>query len=249
MQEHPVYFTVQTLNNSGIGDQLGTQFSRLYSLASSLGMQYLYSPLYTPRSITPAWMKKTKQFFFRVRCFIYFHTSNKNIFRLINKAMEKAERAIDSSVKSTKDESFAAFAGLKNDSLQRFQSANPGYVAQEIILSVLLDNGLVKNGEDLKNHINKLIRQAGNSAILFSFNWAENMHQHIDKIDTLLAEMDIKKEEIALPFFSENFWKDKGADTRPANKVVVHIRCGDSTIVDLGTKKLIVNAENVYADE
>lgn len=49
----PTHFKIRTLNYVGIGDQLGTQFSRLYLLGEELNLLFEPSPMQFPRSYTP----------------------------------------------------------------------------------------------------------------------------------------------------------------------------------------------------
>src|SRR5262250_664628 len=99
-----LYFTVKTLPTVGFGDQLGTQFSRLYALGSLLGLEYCYSPIIFPRSVEPVWLKTMKKCLFYIRYHIVFSNINNPLFRIIGNIIEIIESCIECVNSTIKDE-------------------------------------------------------------------------------------------------------------------------------------------------
>ena len=202
------YFTITTLNHSGLGDQLGTQFTRLYAMGLAEGREYIYTPIYFSRSIKPHWYERNSNICLRWRSICFFLFGQSFLSSVVNVLLTHWEKHMEAKLFSQKD-NFAEFLGLKN--LQK------------------------------TNHI----LQADDDVIHLS--WSGDMWEKIPDIDANLRKKGIDVSEIWQTIFSEafNMLHPDSLD----KSVVMHMRLGDSTTIELADTKLIVYDKYLYTSE
>ena len=113
MSNLPRYFTIQTIKGSGLGDQLGTQFTRLYGLGRALGANYIYSPVSFHRSVKSGWYELSQTFFFQIRCFLFFLFGQSLISSALNVVLLHIEKRLDKLQEKYEDTDLSSFLGLK----------------------------------------------------------------------------------------------------------------------------------------
>ena len=88
------YFTIKTFSSVGVGDQLGTQFARLFLIGEAIGATYLHTPLEIQGSAESNFRRRIRSFFFFLKkILINFPVQHKSI-ALIAKSFNPAERII-----------------------------------------------------------------------------------------------------------------------------------------------------------
>lgn len=241
------FFTVKTSSTSGFGDQLGTQFSRLYSIGCLLGLEYCYSPLSFPRSVEPVWFNAIKKVIFFIRYYIVFSRVDYPIFKIISRILERGEAYINRLNSKMADETLSKFIGFPNNNKNK---GNPA-VYYDVYIEDLINKGLITVSQIRKalNFENQTIYDEGT---IIRFCWSNNTHMYIPQIDSICKDSLINSEKIANSFFNKKYWATKEAQGRPnlpSNSLVMHVRCGDSTVIDLVTRKFTINETRIVTDE
>ena len=247
------YFTIKTYHTSGFGDQLGTQFSRLYTLGRLLQLQYRYSPIVFPRSIEPIWISKIKRIIFWLRYIIVFSKRANGFFLLISKILERLEVYLDKKISATSDESLSKFIGLPDvaDGLPDDVNYLDVYIDQLINEGV---NSISQIRDALYARQLEYTRQLDSQVAItiFRFCWSSNTHSYISAIDSIFKKAAVNHEQIAHDYFFKKYWnrrKDENRPASPSNVLVVHIRCGDSTVINLGERKFTINGTRILTDK
>lgn len=244
MPENKRFFTIQTIKGSGLGDQLGTQFSRLYGLGKAFGASYLYTPISFHRSIKPRWYELLQSILFKLRYILFFYIGQNLFSNSVNVIFLQFEKKMDASLKRYEDNDLGDFLGLKyiNDG-NNGELENPSFC--DIYMDDFFESTLLFRFCDFQAYVNALMKDKMNSTIL-RFNWTGKMWALIPKIDQLLKEAGLDKDIILRNTFSSGFWKQHIQIFSDKTNIVFHIRCGDSTTVQLGKRELIVYDKFLY---
>ena len=89
------YFTIKTIDSSGLGDQLGTQFARLYTFGLALGLEFIYTPIYFKRSVKPDWFNVLQITFLNIRSFLLRVFGQSFFSSIVNVVLFKIEKRVD----------------------------------------------------------------------------------------------------------------------------------------------------------
>lgn len=247
MSNLPRYFTIQTIKGSGLGDQLGTQFTRLYGLGKVLGAFYIYSPVSFYRSVKPGWYELSQSLFFQLRCFMFFLFGQSLFSSALNVVLLRMEKRLDKLQEKYEDTYLSSFLGLKYVSEGDISLITDALFC-DIYIDELLERKSVKSMADLQSYVTSQLKDKPDRTIL-RFIWTGEMWSLIPQIDKLLKETGLQKETIQQKIFSEGFWKQHGDVTSDKINIVFHIRCGDSTTIRLGDRSLIVYDKFLYQSE
>lgn len=230
------FFTIKPIRSSGLGDQLGTQFMRLYKLGVACGLEYVYDDLYFPRSIKPNWYDRIQSRHLNLRlALLKMSKGRKNrIASGINVLLMKAEALMDKHLMSRKD-NLADFLNIPSIAKHK---ANGNIV--DINIESFIKGNQNFRINDLREFLDKVCHGTGSIPRLC---WGAEVWAMIPSIDNALAGVDIPSP------FAQAF-RAKHEDEVQGNKVVFHIRCGDSCTVHLpsGTD-LIVYDKFLYSSE
>jgi hypothetical protein len=244
MPENKRYFTIQTIKGSGLGDQLGTQFSRLYGLGKALGASYLYTPVSFHRSIKPRWYELSQSILFKLRYILFFSIGQNLFSSAVNGLFLQIEKRLDANLKKHVDNELSDFLGLKYISEgNKIELENPSFC--DIYMDDFFESTQLFQFNDFLVYVTALMKDKMNSTIL-RFNWTGKMWALIPKIDQLLKEAGLDKDIILQNTFSSGFWKQHIQPFSDKTNIVFHIRCGDSTTVQLGKRELIVYDKFLY---
>lgn len=228
-------FTIKTISHSGLGDQLGTQFSRLYKLGRALGYDYVYSDVYYPRSLKPLWYELFQRLNVNIRRLLLWCFGQSVISNAVNLLLVKLEKYADKRLFTSKDD-LSSFFGIK--SLGKKCKDKHFY-------DVPLDEFL-QNGNDSLDELKKLISSENSNNYTIRLIWSDkvNMWQFIPQMDKMIQGVDVDFNKI----LRETFAKGKKFDDKTVH-LVMHIRCGDSTTVKLNDLDLIVYDKFLYTSE
>lgn len=204
------YFTITTLNHSGLGDQLGTQFSRLYAMGIADGREYIYTPMYFSRSVKPLWYMKRSNLFFGIRKFVFSLFGQSLFSSALNAVLLKAEGKMDRILYDQKD-NFAEFLGLRH--LQK-------------------TNDVPTEHDDVIN-----------------LSWNGDMWKKIPEIDAEIESKGVSVYEVWKTIFSTVFNDLHPKIQKGKKSVVMHMRLGDSTTIQLADTKLIVYDKYIFSSE
>ncbi len=238
------YFTIQTISGSGLGDQLGTQFTRLYGLGKILGATYIYTPLVFNRSIKPVWYVLSEKIIFKIRYFLLF-VFGQNIFtNALNVLLLRTEKIINSVQLRYNDFTLNDFLGISK--------LGETVISNKKIIDVGIDEFFDSSGDLSLSAYIRFIEsksQTHDESIVICLKWGANMWQLIPKIDKILNELLLRKEDLINTLFAEGFNHLHSEINREKANIVFHIRCGDSTKITLGNRSLIVYDKFLYQDE
>ncbi len=228
-------FTIKTLPHSGLGDQLGTQFARLYKLGYALGYDYVYSDIYYPRSLKPKWFETFQRINVNVRRRLLGWFGQCIFSNAINLVLIKIEKQVDKLLFSSKD-NLSSFFGVRQ--LGKECCYNKFY-------DVPLDKFL-EAGNDSLTELKNLIEEENTNYYPIRLIWSDkvNMWQFIPQIDKMIQDVDVDFNKL----LKESFAKGKTFENKGVN-LVMHIRCGDSTTVKLNDLNLIVYDKFLYTSE
>lgn len=247
MTSQPRYFTIQTIKGSGLGDQLGTQFSRLYGLGKALGATYIYSPISFHRSVKPWWYELSQTILFWIRCFFLFVVGQNIISNALNVILLKIERLFDNLKDKQFDTDLTSFLGLKYLN-ENVLNLNENVSICDIYIDDLIRKGKLKSIDNLNDYVTVLLNDKPESTVL-RFCWTGKMWDLIPEIDSLLSHTEFEKDTIQQTIFSEGFWKQHKTINSKKINVVFHIRCGDSTTVNIGKRSIIVYDKFLFQSE
>jgi len=228
-------FTIKTLPHSGLGDQLGTQFARLYKLGYALGYDYVYSDIYYPRSLKPTWFENFQKINVNIRRWLLSWFGQCLFSNAVNLVLIKIEKRVDEHLFESKDD-LSSFFGVKQ--LGRNNNEKTFY---EVPLDKFLEVG-----NDSLSDLKKLIEEENANNYPIKLIWSDkvNMWQYIPQMDKMIQSVDIDFNKL----LKESFAKGKSFDSNGKN-LVIHIRCGDSTTVKLNGVNLIVYDKFLYTSE
>lgn len=238
------YFTIQTISGSGLGDQLGTQFTRLYGLGKILGASYIYTPLVFNRSIKPVWYALSENIIFKIRYFLLF-VFGQNIFtNALNVLLLRTEKIINSLQLKYNDFTLNDFLGINK--------LGENEISNKKIVDVGIEEFFESSGDlSLSAYISFIESkfQTHDENIVICLKWGANMWQLIPKIDKILNELLLSKEDVINTLFAKGFDHLHPNIKSEKVNIVFHIRCGDSTKITLGNRSLIVYDKFLYQDE
>ena len=228
-------FTIKTISHSGLGDQLGTQFSRLYKLGCALGYDFVYSDVYYPRSLKPLWYELFQRLNVNIRRLLLWCFGQSVISNAVNLLLVKLERRADKHLFTSKDD-LSSFFGIK--SLGEKCKDNHLY-------DVPLDKFL-QNGNDNLTELKSLIEAENINHYTIRLIWSDkvNMWQFIPQMEKMIQGVGVDFNKI----LRESFAEGKEFNHKHGN-LVMHIRCGDSTTVKLNDLDLIVYDKFLYTSE
>lgn len=236
------YFTIKTIDSSGLGDQLGTQFARLYTFGLALGLEFIYTPIYFKRSVKPDWFNVLQITFLNIRSFLLRVFGQSFFSSIVNVVLFKIEKRVDIYLENYKD-NLSDFLGLKLISNAKMPK---NIVIKEIDLTAFVLSGKVQSIESLKQYLLSDIETE--REIVFNFSWTADMWGIIPKLDEILQAGGFDKLVLQKQLFSSVFHQIHSVG-RPEKQLVFHIRCGDSTTVHLIDTDLIVYDKYLYSSE
>ncbi|MCA0363100.1 MAG: hypothetical protein LCH67_03595 [Bacteroidetes bacterium] len=227
------YFTIKTFSSVGVGDQLGTQFARLFLIGEAIGATYLHTPLEIQRSAESNFRRRIRGFFFFLKkILINFPVQHKSI-ALIAKSLNLAERIISRLDRTDINGRFLDFLGLNisadtiNDPITPFLS--------EIIKKVSTKEELIAS---LK------WQYSDHESIVLE--WTPELYPYCYKLDDLFNS---GKTINFNQFLNNAFWKNKNKDAPNEEKLfVVHQRCGDSVTLLSDAGKVVIYGNEVTFD-
>lgn len=229
------FFTIKPIRSSGLGDQLGTQFMRLYKLGVACGLEYVYDDLYFPRSVKPNWYDRIQARHLNLRlALLNISKGRKNrVVSGINVLLMKAEASMNKRLMSRKDD-LADFLNIPAIAKHK-PKGNIIDINVESFIKVNPSFGI----NDFREFLDKVCQGTDSIPRLC---WDSGMWAMIPSIDNALVGVDIPSP------FAQAFSARHGDDV--INKVVFHIRCGDSCTVHLpsGTD-LIVYDKFLFTSE
>lgn len=227
-------FAIQTLACSGVGDQLGTQFSTLYQLGIALGYTYAH--------LIP----------------FQFYRS----YRL--SALEKAIRVIAQTKISSGlrthlqfySRDLGNFLGVNNLNYLVPNTSKDYVDIFDIDLGQIIQNFEIRNLADLKFAIEDKTSHINSDQITLLFNWNLGMHQYLSKFHLFLEEASHVSQSDVNFFFSQHYWKARKSwkvslpfDTSNNKiKIVLHVRLGDSTTVEIGERRFFIHGDRVFTN-
>ena len=227
------YFTIKTFSSVGVGDQLGTQFARLFLIGEAIGATYLHTPLEIQRSAESNFRRRIRGFFFFLKkILINFPVQHKSI-ALIAKSLNPAERIISRLDRTDINGRFLDFLGLNipadtiNDPITPFLS--------EIIKKISTKEELIASLKwQCSDH---------ESIVL---EWTPELYPYCYKLDDLFNS---GKTINFNQFLNNAFWKNKNKDAPVEEKLfVVHQRCGDSVTLLSDAGKVVIYGNEVTFD-
>lgn len=233
-------FTIQTLEVTGLGDQLGTQFSRMYALGRALGLEYVYSPLRFPRSVEPFWVLFINRLIFKARLMLLMWGATKS--NLLIRCLRGIETRIIRINARANDSTLISFLGLEGSPVRG------DAVFHDVTIDRIFTHDCISL-HDLAQAIGGLDEAEGK---IIRFIWDFHSYKRIAQIDALLRHVKLEPESVSYPFLRKKYWMKRSAEKRRLSESVdllVHIRSGDNTVVDLGTRSFVINGESIMTDE
>jgi len=230
-------FSIKPIRSSGLGDQLGTQFLRLYRLGVACGMEYVYDEIYFPRCIKPRWYDRIQSLNLNIRLALLKCTKGRKsrLASGVNAILMKIESRMDRKLLQRKDD-LAEFLNIptiakvkRNGSfvdidIEQFISQNPNFSVKQLY-------------EFISSH-------CPGADTIPRLCWGAGVWAMIPSIDKALDGIDIPSP------FAEAFAQKHCTGNDTAAKIVFHIRCGDSSTVFLPSgQKLIVYDKYLYTSE
>lgn len=246
MSSGDYHFTVYTNSGSGLGDQLGTQFARLYGLGKTAGGTFVYSPLYFHRSVKPRWQKILDKIFFSVRYFFLFVCGQGFLSGAVNALLLNIEKYVDAVASKSDSPALSSFLGLEQLTEATHGNTINGYI--DIDIETLILCGTVQNLNDFKAILGKTSEQLQPGTGI-AFRWTAKMWSLIPQIDSILTEAGLPADELQQTVFTDTFNDLHSIAKNNKSSIVFHIRCGDSTRISLGARSLIVYDKFIYASE
>lgn len=241
------YFSIQTISGSGLGDQLGTQFSRLYALGKVLGADYVYSPVSFQRSVKPPYHTFFFRLFFRIRYCLYFFIG-KNILSMgMNVLLMKIENYISRIADKYSEKELTEFLGLKHIS-DVTGDLPDGYIYSDPDIGTFFKENPNAVLSDYKAYIAEKVKSFPPDTII-QLKWTGEMWSLIPVIDKVISEAGYKLETLRNEIFSKAFRQQMHKVEDQRINIVFHIRCGDSTKITVNGQQLIVYDKFLFSSE
>jgi len=241
------YFSIQTISGSGLGDQLGTQFSRLYALGKVLGADYVYSPVSFQRSVKPPYHTFFFRFFFRIRYCLYFCIGRNLLSMGMNVLLMKIENRISRIADKYSEKELTEFLGLKHISDVTGDVPDVYNYSDPDIGSFFKENSNASLA-DFKAYLAEKLNSFPADSIV-QLKWTGDMWSLIPAIDKVIAEAGFSLETLRNEIFSKAFRQQAHSVENKQMNIVFHIRCGDSTKITVNGQQLIVYDKFLFSSE
>jgi hypothetical protein len=248
------YFTVVT-SDSGIVDKLAYQMRILYSLGIACEYQYVHTSISFGRSWQSYSFKKIidkfeKILFFRLGFRI--PTYIEKIFIRVERLLNKLDDFLDNFYNQRKYDHLNQFLGLDEFEFYINDSKFSEYTIVDIPLDKILAETHISSLSQLREAIEIFLNKTDGAICCFS---AMQMYPYLSEVTRILAKLDIHTDNYQYLNFSERYWrgKDKSFLDLPFKsgkiKVVIHLRRGDSMIIDLGSQKIYLHGEVMTSED
>ncbi|OYD99135.1 hypothetical protein CDG77_02405 [Nostoc sp. 'Peltigera membranacea cyanobiont' 213] len=248
------YFTVVT-SDSGIIDKLAYQMRILYSLGIACEYQYVHTPISFGRSWQSYYLKKfidkfEKILFFRLG--LRIPTYIEKVFSRVERLLNKLDDFLDNFYNKRKYDHLNRFLGLDKFEFYINDSKFSEYTVVDIPLDKILAETHISSLSQLREAMEIFLNKTDGAICCFS---AMRMYPYLSEITRILAKSDIDIDNYQYLNFSERYWtgKDKSFLDLPFKsgkiKVVIHIRRGDSMIIDLGSQKIYLHGEVMTSED
>lgn len=241
------YFSIQTISGSGLGDQLGTQFSRLYALGKVLGADYFYSPVSFQRSVKPPYHTFFFRLFFRIRYCLYFCIGKNLLSMGMNVLLMKIENRISRIADKYSEKELTEFLGLKHISDVTGDLPEGLSYADPDIGSFFKENSNATLA-DYKAYVAEKVKSFPAETGV-QLKWTGDMWSLIPTIDKVIAEAGFTLETLRNEIFSNAFRQQAHSVENNQLKIVFHIRSGDSTKITVNGQQLIVYDKFLFSSE
>lgn len=227
------YFTIKTFTSVGVGDQLGTQFARLFLIGEALGATYLHTPLQIQRSAESNFRINTKTFFYHLKKRLLNFPVQHKILTLVAKTLNMIERMVLKLDQNDINARFLAFLGLNI----------PADIINDPITPSLSE--IISNVTTKEQLIAILTKKCGDHLTVI-LEWTPELYPFCYKLDELFnSGMTINFNQ----FLNEAFWKNKNIESDLGEKIfVVHQRCGDSVTLFSDAGKVVIYGNEVTFD-
>lgn len=217
-----IFFTVNLPKEVGISDQLW-HLSKLYSLGIALSYTYVHTPFECPRSYRIGYLEKLIV----------------ALKKLINKHTDSKKLLADKLVQ---------FIGLDKHDLNVSDQRFKDYRIIKINLDEILGANNFVSVSDLKKCIEGL--DLSPKYVIYSFV-TQGIYKFEAKIDHIVSSANLDDRKIKGLKLSEKYWqlKDNYLVNSPLKKekikVVVHIRKGDRTCIDINGKLISIFGSSI----
>jgi hypothetical protein len=228
------HFVIKTLDYVGLGDQLGTQFAKLYKIGEALDLKYYHTNYNFERSCSSNYNIIINKSFIKIQ-FAILSTGNRNNLKIKLMSfidfIRKLLLMLDN--KSRLNLRLLTFLGLES------------YKIPESNLVEIKLYEIIKKSESFFDLIDR-IKAEHNFSIPASYilKWEPEYYEISSILDKLLyKEKNIPKND----FLKEGFLKANKLTSEDlnANDVVVHQRCGDSVSIKSKLGHLLIHGNNV----
>ncbi|MDB5021221.1 MAG: hypothetical protein JWQ28_2348 [Pedobacter sp.] len=248
------YFTVIT-NDSGIVDKLAFQMRILYNLGAACGFIYVHTPLAYERSLQSHHFRNITD---KIETFLFFNLKLKvpmfieKIVRQLDRVLSKLDHFFNKYIDWRKHDTLNKFLGLDDFNNRVNEKKFSRYSIVDVPLKEIVTNNNITTLEKFKEVLESHIIEAEN--VIYSFS-SERIYHHLADLAKILANSRIDVSNYQYLSFSEKYWrvKDRSVLHSPFQegklKVVIHIRRGDSVVVDLGSQKIYVHGDVTTYDE
>lgn len=238
------YFSVET-TDSGLVDKLAYQLRILYHVGMACGYEYVHSPLSFRRS----WRSKAsglQRARNQLERLMFFKWGSRiPAYRLIDKAWNitsRVERLLGALFKE--ERAFSRFLGLDRFDQYITDKKFQNYTVIDVPYDRILENNAFTNIHQLRGAIEEFI--APSNPVVYRFS-AGRMYPYIARLKGLLEASGVDTEDYNFLDLSGRYWAARNkwpVSLVPDNgkiNVVIHIRRGDSTVIDLGKRRIYLH--------
>ncbi len=214
------YFTITTYEHAGLGDQLGTQFSRLFKIGESLKLDYLHKEFKINRSCKSNYQINIQSFFLTIKKLFIPLSIKFSFFIYVLKLILLVEKF------------FLKFEPTSeiNKRLKKFLGINSSEKYKKKTLQPDLFNSILNstNKNELLQSILKISEY--NNYECLELIWLPNYYDLSYKLDDLFNDGKTINEN---SYLKECFYKNRKISKNDINKkIVIHVRCGDSVLIE-----------------
>ena len=228
------YFVIKTLDYVGLGDQLGTQFAKLYKIGEALDLKYYHTQYHFERSCSSNYNILINKGFIKMQLLILSLGNRNNLKRRLMSFIDFIRKLLlKFDNKSGLNLRLLTFLGLES-------YKTPGSNLVEIKLY-----DIFKKSESFDDLIDR-IKAEHNFSIpaFYIFKWEPEYYKVSSILDKLLyKEKNIPKND----FLRESFLNANKLTSKDlnANDVVIHQRCGDSISIKTKLGHLLIHGNSV----
>ena len=246
------YFTVQT-KESGIDDKLGYQLRILYKVGIACGYEYLHTPISFRRS----WKSKS-DWFQKIRYGIEQFLLLKCGFRIpqywlvnaiFNKLISLLDKCFGALFKA--DDTLTCYLGLDTFDCCITDKPFSAYTIMDIPFEQILETTSITDFAQLNQAIEALT--SAHNQVIYRFS-ADRIYPYISSLRRLLVNSGLGCDYRFLNI-AEKYWsaRHKWPVSLPFDdekiKVVIHIRRGDSVVIDLCKRQIFLHGDIVTREE